>query len=247
MSTEDEILERVQLRATAIRRRQRMLVAGTVTAVALLLGGAVVTGSVGDRRDPVDAGIDPAEEPIVASTTVPAGDDVECAGSPSASTDGREPEDESPSGSRPAQGDPAGPPPTESSIPLDDPSAASALMVEASSTTCPLHVRIVAVHRPGSTTVDLMVEVTAQPGYDAHGYVVWDAAAPVQVDLGGLSRRSGSCSAGEDEDADVPVEEHFGRSTTYATAGAKQLTVTFWASRCEGPVSQVDVGVVVPL
>lgn len=261
MPTDDEILERVQRRATVIRRRQRLMVTGAATAVVVaLLGGAVIAGSVGDRRTPVDAAAESPESPD--PTTTVARDDGGCdgatsttdlgpgspgpGGSPPASTDGNGTEVSSPSpttsGPLPAQGDPAGVSPAESSIPPDDPPAASPHVVEATSTTCPLQVRVAAVHQPGSTTVDLLVTVTAEPGYDAQGFVAWETDA---VDLGQVERQPGSCAA--DTDDAVAVQDTFGRSHTYSSAGPKEVTVTFWASRCEGPGHQVEVAVVVPL
>ncbi|HEX7131156.1 MAG TPA: hypothetical protein VF228_01195, partial [Iamia sp.] len=216
MPTDDEILVRVQQRATVLRRRQRLLVAGAATvAVVALLGGAMVAGSVGDGRDPVDVAADPTDTseglgPVGSTVTEP---DSSCTtpdpdlgpastgpgGSPTAPTDGSGSEASSPpsttSESLPAQGDPAGAPPTESSLPPDDPSAATLPTVEASSTACPLQVRVTATYDPVTRTVDLAVTAMAEARYDAHGFVVWDAADPVQVDLGALERSPGSCDA----------------------------------------------------
>lgn len=263
MPTEDEMLERVQRRATAIRRRQRLLVGGAAAVVVVaLLGGAVVAGTVGDDREPA---VDVADAPTTTTPTTEAdapqdacdalatdpqpdpdlGPDTSGPdGSPTASTDGRDP-----SGSRPAQGDPAGVPPAESSIPPDDPPAVSAGTVEATSTTCPLHIRVNATYRTDSRLVDLTVTATAEASYEADGFVVWDAADPVQVDLGAIERSPGSCDAttGADTAAVAPVQGVFQASHTYPTDGDKVVTVTFWAQRCGGPVHQVEVAVTVPL
>jgi hypothetical protein len=102
--------------------------------------------------------------------------------------------------------------------------------------------------------VDLSVAATAEAFYDAHGFVVWDRADPVQVDLGSVERSPGSCDAPTgDETASAaevgvePVRGQFQASHTYPGIGAKEVTVTFWARRCGGPVHQVVVTVTVPL
>ena len=152
-----------------------------------------------------------------------------------------------------AREDPAGAPPAVSST--DDPPAATASAVEASSTSCPLHVSVIAAYHSGSTDVDLTVTATAEAFYDAHGYVVWDPEDPVQIDLGSIERSPGSCesaagseasSAGTDAEVE-PVRGQFQAAHAYPGAGAKEVTVTFWARRCGGPVHQVVVAVTVPL
>jgi hypothetical protein len=82
---------------------------------------------------------------------------------------------------------------------------------------------------------------------------VWDPADPVQVDLGAVERTPGSCdatgrdTAGSDAADGTPVRGEFQAAHTYPSAGAKEVTVTFWARRCGGPVHQVEVTVTVPL
>lgn len=273
MPTDDEILERVQRRATVLRRRQRVLVAGTATvAIIALLGGAVVAGAVRDGGDPVDVAAEPTDpqDPTVPTTAgagelacTPTTNDSDLGsatadpgGSPSAPTDGSGSETSSipttTSDPLPAHGEPAGASPAESSIPPDDPPAATHPTVEASSTACPLQVRVAATYDPATLTVDLAVAATAEPLYDAHGFVVWDAADPVQVDLGAIERDRGSCDAkasGEvgAEPTGEPLRGDFTAAHTYAEGGPKEVTVEFWARRCGGPVHQVEVTVTVPL
>jgi len=269
LPTDDDLLARVQIRATVIRRRQRLLVAGATAAIVIALaGGVAVTGAMGDGRDPVNVASDPTDpsEPVGSTRPEAPGDDAACAGlttdgdlgpattgpggSPTVPTDGSGSESSSTTSTTSdpllAREDPAGAPPAESSP--DDPPAATASAVEASSTSCPLHVNVVAAYHSGSTDVALTVTATAEAFYDAHGFVVWDPEDPVQVDLGAIERSPGSCDAAAGTDAQVePVRGQFQASHIYPSAGAKEVTVTFWARRCGGPVHQVVVTVTVPL
>ena len=271
MLTDDEILEQVQLRATAIRRRQRLMVAGSAAVLVIaLLGGAVVAGSGGDGdgRDPIGVAAAPATRPDPAATeTTEAPEATEtCAttdgdlgpgspgpgGSPIAPTDGSGSEASTTStDSLPARGEPAGMPPAESSIPPDDPPAATLPTVEAATTTCPLEVRVAATYDPATGVVMLGVTALAVPLYDAHGFVVWDAADPVRVDLGELRRDQAACDAevtGTDGTDDATFRrKDFSAAHTYESGGDKEVVVQFWARRCEGLVHQVEVTVTVPL
>jgi len=274
LPTDDDLLARVQQRATVIRRRQRLLVAGATAAIVVALaGGVVVTSAMGDGRDPVAVAADPTDpsEPV-GSRPEASGDDAACAGlesdgdlgpattgpggSPTVPTDGSGSETSSTASTTSdpllAREDPAGAPPAESSP--DDPPAATASAVEASSTSCPLHVSVIAAYHSGSTAVDLTVTATAEAFYDAHGFVVWDPEDPVQVDLGSVERSPGSCDASAGDgtaagsEAEVePVRGQFQAAHTYPSTGAKEVTVTFWARRCGGPVHQVVVAVTVPI
>ena len=270
MPTDDEVLEQVQLRATAIRHRQRLLVAGSAAVLVIgLLGGAVVAGSVRGGRDPVDVAADPVTRSDPATTTTTEVADAEVCvttdgdlgpgssgpgGSPTAPTDGSGSgtATSSPSSdSLPARGDPAGPPPVESSIPPDDPPAATLPTVEASTTTCPIRVSIAATYDGASGAVVLAVTALALPLYDAHGYVVWDPADPVREDLGALQRDEAACDAlagGADGSAIGAAQQgDFVLGHTYPSGGDKEVVVQFWAQRCAGPVQQVEVTVTVPL
>jgi hypothetical protein len=122
--------------------------------------------------------------------------------------------------------------------------------VEASSTACPLAVRVVAAYRPGSGAVRLTVTALAEASYDAHGFVVWDDApgTPVQEDLGALERAPGSCDAGTEPASDVePLRGTFTVDHVYPDLEAQDVVVRFWARRCGGAVHQVEVAVTVPL
>jgi hypothetical protein len=261
--TDDEILEQVQLRATAIRRRQRLLVAGSAAVVVVaLLGGAVVAGSGHGGGDPVGVAAPPVDRPDPATTTTEA---EACAttdgdlgpgspgpgGSPTAPTDGSGSEASSTStDSLPARGEPAGTPPAESSIPPDDPPAATLPTVEATTTTCPLQVSVAATYDRATRVVMLGVTVVAESLYDADGFVVWDPADPVRVALGALERDRVACDADvAGTDGDVPTLQRgdFSATHTYPSGGDKEVVVQFWAQRCGGPVDPVEVTVTVPL
>ncbi len=123
--------------------------------------------------------------------------------------------------------------------------------MEATTTTCPLQVSVVATYDRATGAVMVGVTALALPLYDAHGYVVWDPVDPVREDLGALQRDREACDAlvGKAGDTDVgPAQQgDFVLGHTYPSGGDKEVVVQFWAQRCAGPVQQVEVTVTVPL
>ncbi|HEU5152185.1 MAG TPA: hypothetical protein VFU19_16965 [Iamia sp.] len=231
MPTDDELLVRVQHRATAIRRRQRLLVAGVALAVVAVLAGGVVAGSRTTDRDPVDVAADPAVTPDPATTTTGDAEGCVATDSPAASADGDGPAVSA--GPSPAPGGSAGLP-----------------TVTASTETCAIRVGVVATYDPVHHAVSLDVAMVVSPLHDAYGVVGWDAGDPARTDLGDVRRDQTACDALA-EGAGPTARP--ARSTTataahlYPDGGDKEVVVHVWIRRCEGPADRVAVTVTVPL
>lgn len=274
MRTDDEILDRARVRATAIRRRHRLVTGGAaaLVAVVLLAGGvALAAGDAPDGPTTADGGrATTTEAPPTSSTRPPATTADDGATTTTASTAPSEPTTTTaaePSATTTAPDGPAPTttPPAPTTVaeqpsttttpgrdPIDDPPdpvTPQPWVVQRSAAADGLTVDVTASGGgdPGDRTVTVTVRLRTARGSGPGGTAMWAEGDPTAF---GHEHASG-CGVGSfprpPDPGAGPVDQTFTVTRAHA-AGTHQLAVVAWTSQCyaDRATTRVDLAVTVP-